>query len=256
MDSDLTNVGTVQNTALANMKSVVITQSNYIPWRGYFDQIRFADSLVFFDDAQFTRRDWRNRNKIKTAHGLLWLTVPVEVKGKFSQSIKNTRVADKSWADKHLKSIQAAYGKAPYWKEVFPVLEEGYARASRFDFLSEVNFCLIQTINSFLNIKTPISRSSDYTLTEGKNERLASICQQLGATHYLSGPTAKNYLDPAVFAEHGITVQYFDYNDYPDYPQLHGEFEGAVSMVDLLFNVGSSATSFMKTHPLESSQSL
>ena len=233
------------------MKSVVITQSNYIPWKGYFDQIRCADELVLYDDAQFTRRDWRNRNKIKTPNGLLWLTVPVEVKGKFSQKIKDTCVADGGWAKKHLKSIQAAYGKAKHYKEFISAIEDAYAEAAEMKYLSDINFCMISCLSQLLSITTPISRSSDYDLVDGKTERLASICEQLGATHYYSGPAAKDYLDHAVFESRGVTVQYFDYSGYPEYPQLHGDFEHAVSIIDLLFNMGAEAISYMKSDPLE-----
>jgi hypothetical protein len=233
------------------MKSVVITQSNYIPWKGYFDQIRSADNLVFYDDAQFTRRDWRNRNRIKTANGPVWLSIPVEVKGKFSQKIKDTRIADTNWATKHWKSIQFSYSKAAHFKRFSDQVEDLYQRAGKLGYLSEVNALFIQEVCSWLGITAEFSWSSEYVLEEGKTERLAGITEQLGANRYLSGPAAKAYMDIEVFSARGISVEYFDYSNYPVYDQLHGEFDHAVCIFDLLFSVGEAALSYMKDDCLE-----
>jgi hypothetical protein len=229
------------------MTKVVITQSNYIPWKGYFDQINLADILVIYDDMQFTKRDWRNRNQIKTPNGLLWLTIPVEVKGKFDQKIKDTKVSDKSWANKHFKTIQANYAKAKCYRDYKDKLGDLYEQASKLDFLTDINLLFINWILQQLNIKTTIKLSSEFSLVDGKTERLVDICLKLGATDYISGPAAKNYMDVSLFEKQSILVSYMDYSNYPVYSQLYGDFTHAVSIIDLFLNVGSESRKYMKS---------
>jgi hypothetical protein len=229
------------------MKTAVITQSNYIPWKGYFDQINMADVLVLYDDMQFTKRDWRNRNQIKTANGPLWLTVPVEVKGKFEQKIKDTKISDKTWAIKHFKSIQANYAKAKCYKEYKDELENLYTEASKLDFLTEVNLLFINWVLNKLDINTEVKLSSEFLLVEGKTERLVDLCIKLGATNYISGPAAQDYMDVNLFETQGIAVTYMDYSDYTVYNQLHGEFTHAVTIIDLFLNMGAESKNYMKS---------
>jgi hypothetical protein len=226
-------------------KKVVITQSNYIPWKGYFDAVRAADLFVLYDDAQYTRRDWRNRNLIKTQSGLAWLTVPVEVKGKFEQSIKETKISEKDWHIKHWKTLKNNYAKAAFFREVSPFFEELYL-AEQSMFLSVVNKKFLESINSFLGIKTPVCFSSDFELAQGKTERLVDLCKKVKATDYYTGPAAKAYLDEGLFEAEGIKLHYFDYSGYPEYPQLYAPFVHQVSILDLIFNTGLSAINFMK----------
>jgi len=230
------------NRSLNVPKRVAIVQSNYIPWKGYFDLIASVDEFVLFDDVQFTRRDWRNRNRIKTPTGLLWLTIPVAVKGKYEQRINETRISDSSWTRKHVASLRHAYGKAASFAHVWPAIEALYAQASDVPLLSNVNHLFLSGLCALLKIETKITPSSNFVLREGKTERLVSLCQELGATHYLSGPSARSYMEPRLFDEAGIVLQYADYSRYPVYEQLHGPFEHAVSMLDLLFNVGAAET--------------
>jgi hypothetical protein len=231
------------------MKRLAITQSNYIPWKGYFDLINSVDEMILFDDAQYTRRDWRNRNLIKTAQGLLWLTIPIEVKGKYTQTIREARMSSSVWQAEHWKSLTQAYGKAPYFKRYQDCLEELY-HGSLSSYLSEINHTFLSTLCALLNIHTPLTWSSDYDLVPGKTERLVSLCQQAGATEYVSGPAAKNYLEETLFAEAGIRVRWMDYSAYPEYHQLFPPFEHAVSVLDLLFNEGPNAWRYMKSGPL------
>lgn len=232
----------------SNKKKVAILQSNYIPWKGYFDLINEVDEFVIYDDMQFTRRDWRNRNKIKTSSGIIWLTIPVEVKGKFEQTIKDTRVADKNWPKKHWKSISLAYGKSPFFKEYKEYFEDLYLdAATRIDFLSDVNYLFITNIMNFLGVRTALLKSSDFNLREGKTERLLGICKDLNATEYLSGPSAKNYLDVGLMEFEGVSVKWIDYSGYHSYAQLHGEFEHSVTILDLIFNVGNDVKKYMKS---------
>ncbi len=220
-----------------HQKWVVITQSNYIPWKGYFDLIRAADHVILYDDMQYTRRDWRNRNQIKTKDGLIWLTVPVEVKGKYEQTIAETKVSDPTWYKKHLTTIYHAYKKAPYFEKFYPILEKAYLELDSVDQLSKINFKLIKTICEYLNIQTKIEFSMNYSLIEGKTERLVDLCEQLHATDYLSGPAARDYIQQDLFDQSKIELHYADYTNYPTYPQIHSDFVHGVSILDLLFHV-------------------
>ena len=228
------------------MKKVAIVQSNYIPWKGYFDLIAAVDEFILYDDMQFTRRDWRNRNRIKTREGLAWLTIPVEVKGKYLQPIRETRIAGSDWAEKHWKTIAHAYARAAHLDELAPLLRHKYEEAAQRELLSEVNHLFLTFVCEQLQIATKLSWSMDYELVEGKNERLIALCRQAGATHYLSGPAARDYMDVELFARHGIEVAFFDYSGYPEYRQLHGPFEHAVSVIDLLLNEGRNARTYLK----------
>jgi WbqC-like protein family len=225
-------------------KTVAVVQSNYIPWKGYFDLIRRVDEFILYDDAQFTKRDWRNRNKIKTPAGPLWLSIPVEVKGKYLQAIKDTRVSDPTWAERHLKTIGANYARAPYYRHYKEVVEELFLQC-RSASLSEINFRFLSRICELLAITTRLSWSMDYTLPEGRTERLVELCRQAGATEYLSGPSARGYIDASLFEAAGMTLTFMDYTGYPEYRQLHPPFDHYVSILDLLFNTGPDAASYM-----------
>ncbi|MCX6291621.1 MAG: WbqC family protein [Bacteroidetes bacterium] len=227
------------------MKKILITQSNYIPWKGYFDSIRMVDEFIIYDDMQYTKRDWRNRNLVKTKEGLKWLSIPVEVKGKFFQKINETVVSEKDWAKNHWSVLVHNYSKAPCFKEVKDVLEELYLSSSE-TYLTKINHRFISGICGLLGIQTPVFFSDEFTLAEGKTERLVDLCVQRGATDYFTGPAAKNYMDENLFTKENIRVHYFDYSGYPEYPQLFPPFEHGVSILDLLFNAGKDAMKYMK----------
>lgn len=229
-------------------KKIVITQSNYIPWKGYFDSIALVDEFILYDDMQYTRRDWRNRNLIKTVKGLQWLTIPVEVKGKFFQKIRDTKVSDKNWVKHHLKTIQFSYAKAKCFKEIFPFLEEIYLQAEKFDYLTEINFLFLRNIADYLNIATPIKFCWEYpyNIEKDKNQRLVEICKLACATDYYSGPTAQNYMDIKLFNKNGIQVHWLNYSGYKEYGQLYPPFEHGVSIIDLLLNTGRDSVRYIK----------
>jgi len=227
------------------MKKVAIVQSNYIPWKGYFDMIASVDEFILYDDMQFTRRDWRNRNLIKTPTGLQWLTIPVKVKGKFEQKIRETEIEGHDWAKTHWQSLVHNYGKAKHFREISSRLEPLYLSQER-TMLSEVNRAFIEWGCSFLGIRTKLSNSSNFRLTEGKTERLVDLCIQAGATEYVSGPAAQDYVDSSLFEQRNIKLTWFDYSGYPEYPQLWGEFQHGVSILDLLFNCGQDSPQYMK----------
>ena len=229
-------------------KRVAIVQSNYIPWRGYFDIIGLADQFVLYDIVQFTKRDWRNRNRIKTAVGPKWLTIPVMTSGAFQQTIAETRIADGSWAVKHWRSLSHAYSRAPYFEHYRPRLAEIYQTCGSMTLLSAVNRALIEFVSGELGLKTTISDAVDYAVGDDRNGRLVEVCLALGAGIYVSGPSARGYLDIGRFRDVGIEVEFMDYSAYRPYPQLHGVFEPSVSVLDLLFNVGPQAPTYM-LHP-------
>ena len=228
------------------MKKIIITQSNYIPWRGFFDSIALADEIILFDDMQYTKRDWRNRNKIKTANGAKWISVPVKVKGKFFQSIYDTEIAEDNWAEKHWNIIHQNYRKAPCFKEVESLVKGWYEKVDEMSNLSHVNTFLTQEIMNYLGIKTQLLQSSEFTLSEGKTQRLVDLCIERNADLYYTGPAAKSYIELDLFEKENIEVEYFDFSGYEAYPQLHGEFDGQVSILDLIFNCGSNSADHMK----------
>ncbi len=227
------------------MKKVAIIQSNYIPWKGYFDMIAAVDEFILYDDMQYTRRDWRNRNQIKTPQGVQWLTIPVRVKGKYFQKIRETEIEDGDWSSAHWKNLSQNYRRAPYFDEVATWLHPLYTQKLP-NTLSDVNRLFLEAINAYLGIRTVIRNSWDYELADGKSERLAHLCAQAGGSVYLSGPAARDYIDEDVFDKLGIAVRWFDYSGYPEYPQLWGAFAHGVTILDLLFNTGKNAPSYMK----------
>lgn len=224
----------------------LITQSNYIPWKGYFDAINQADVFVIYDTVQYTKRDWRNRNKIKTPQGIQWLTIPVQVAGKFEQSIDETLVAEPDWTKQHWRTLIQNYSRARFFKQLEPTFEKLYLDCHE-QKLSEVNFRFIKAVCELLNIKTKIQWSSEFEHTGDKSEKLIQICQSLGVTEYLTGPAAKSYLDESLFNQAAIQVTWLDYSAYPAYNQLYDSFVHEVSIVDLLFNEGDQATQYMKS---------
>lgn len=228
------------------MRRALITQSNYIPWKGYFDSIKQVDTFVVYDDMQYTKRDWRNRNLIKTEQGLKWLSIPVEVKGKYFQKIKDTKIADKSWNLSHLNIIKQSYKLAPCYKEMREWLEEMYTYCT-YDYLTDINIHFIQSINSFLGITAEIRYSSEFDLLDGKTDRLVDICTRLEIFDYYSGPSAESYIDMEKFSAKNINVHYFNYSNYPVYHQLYGKFEHNVSIIDLILNEGIKSADFLKS---------
>jgi hypothetical protein len=227
------------------MKRVAIVQSNYIPWKGYFDMIAAVDEFILYDDMQYTRRDWRNRNQIKTPLGLKWLTVPVKVKGKYHQTIRETEIEGVDWAKSHWKLLCQNYRRAKHFNTIASELEPLYLQCV-YSHLSPLNRTFIEWVCLKLGIKTKISNSWDYQLDDGKTERLTSLCCQAFGGEYISGPTARGYIDETVFVGRNVKLTWFNYEGYPEYPQLWGGFTHNVSILDLLFNCGNAAPRYMR----------
>lgn len=231
----------------SSRKRVAISQSNYIPWKGYFDMINTADLFVFLDNVQYTRRDWRNRNKLKNRDGsTFWLTIPVNVKGKFHQRIDETIVSDAEWAEKHWRIVEQRYAHTTCFAEFRQRVEELYGGLDS-RYLSCINRTLVEGICELLGIDTKLQNASNFVTRDQPTQRLVDICRQVSATEYLSGPAAKVYLDESLFTDHGIEVSYMDYSGYSDYPQGGSGFVHEVSVLDLIFNTGIEATRYMKS---------
>ena len=226
-------------------KRIAILQSNYIPWKGYFDMINSVDEFILYDTVQFTKNDWRNRNKIKTSQGPAWLTIPV--RHNFGQLIQDVQFSDSRWAQNHWRTIAQQYSKAAHFAQYKPIFEQLYASAAQEQYLSVLNHRFIVEICGILGITTRITWSKDYEMVDGQTERLLHLCHQTGAGEYISGPAAKDYMQEELFRDAGIKLTYMDYSGYPEYKQLHPPFEHAVSILDLIFNAGQDAPKYMKS---------
>lgn len=221
---------------------IAILQSNYIPWKGYFDLIRAVDLFVFYDEVQYTKNDWRNRNKIKTQQGAQWLTIPAGTD--LSRKIHEVEINDVHWKKKHRKAIEQNYRKAPFFADYCYLLDALYD--NEIANLSSYNQSTIELLARALDITTEFVDSRALNCSGSKTERLVDLVNKAGGSKYLSGPSAQDYIEPELFERAGITLQYVDYSGYDEYPQLYGTFDHAVTVLDLLFNVGPDATRYLK----------
>jgi len=213
---------------------VSILQSNYIPWKGYFDIIKRSDIFVFLDDVQYTTGDWRNRNLIKTKDGVQWLTIPVG--DNIHRKINEVSIDTWDWQKDHYNKIYYAYRKAPYFKLFNDWLEEIYLDGI-WGNLSILNQGLIKSVTGLLGYKTKFMNSTEIKCEGKKQDKLISTLKTLGADCYLSGPAGKNYINENDFTKSGIKIEWMEYN-YPEYPQLHGKFVHEVSIIDMIMNLG------------------
>ena len=223
----------------------VILQPSFIAWRGYHHQVHRADHFVFYDDVQYDKHGWRNRNRVKTANGTTWLTVPVHAKGAIDQG-REIREITIDWtarfAEKHLATIRQAYRKAPFYDRYVGILEKAYE--ARPEHLADLTIGLTEAIARELGSKTHFHRSSQMRIGGAPTERLVNIVKSLGCDHYISGPSAKDYVEEDLFAKAGIKLEYQTY-DYPEYPQLHPPYDPQVSILDLLFMTGPEAPRYI-----------
>lgn len=225
-------------------KKIAILQSNYIPWKGYFDIIHQVDEFILYDDVQYTKNDWRNRNRIKTAQGVKWLTIPI-TRGGLGQRIMDVTTNKPDWGRSHWETIRQSYARAPYFRQYKTLFEPLYLDNKEAS-LSRINFNFIQTINEVLGIGTKLSWSMNYGgLDKQPTQRLVFLCKTAGADYYLSGPAAKDYLEEECFAQAGIQLAYIDYSGYPEYKQLHPPFTHQVSVLDLIFMCGPRAGDYI-----------
>lgn len=224
------------------LNKIVILQPSYIPWIGYFEQIIYADIFVFYDDVQYTKNDWRNRNKIKAKDSSLWLTIPV--KASLSMLIKDVKIENtQNWKRKHLLTLKQFYGKAKYFEEIYNLIFLCFEK--NILNLSDLCIQIIIDISSYLNISTKFFKSSELSTSGNRNERLIKICQSFNAKTYYTGYAAKDYLDEKKFLSKGINVKYQTYI-HPNYFQLSGDFIPYLSILDLLFNYGKNSLEIIK----------
>lgn len=224
---------------------VGVIQSNYIPWRGYFDFIDSVDLFIIYDDVQYSTGSWRNRNQVKTKQGLKWLTVPVASRS-IRMTIDQVSIGQtaKPWTAEHRRLLNEALGPAPFFEDALALWEEALRHGDRL--LSDLNVRLIRAICDYLGITTPIAMSRDYPVSGAKTERLINLLKHIGASAYLSGPSAKGYLDESAFKRNRIRLEYKTY-DYPEYPQLWGDFAGNVTVLDCISNLGRGAKAYLES---------
>lgn len=223
---------------------VVVLQTNYLPWKGYFDLISEADQLILYDDVQFTKNDWRNRNRIKSSSGLLWISVPVGQN--ISRKINEVEISDSSWQKKHWKTISLSYQKMSGFKDYKDFFEDFYLK-KEWRNLSLMNEYLIKNILEFLGLKTPIQRSESFDLVGQKEDRLLDLLLKVRATDYITGPSGLNYIKKENFEAAGIALQIKKYGPYLEYSQPHGNFEHQVSIIDTLMCCGNNSSMFFKS---------
>lgn len=220
-------------------KKVAVLQSDYIPWKGYFDIIHDVDLFIFYDDVQFTKNDWRNRNRIKTPSGSRWLSIPVG--SKIHRFIYEADIKDPIWGKRHWDIIFQSYRRSKYFKIYSSFFQHVYLDLT-WGNISDLNQFMIKNIaREFLGITTQFDDSRLYTVSGCKQERLLTLLNKVNATVYVSGPAAKHYIDDKDWSNSGIQLVFKDYSNYPEYPQVYPPFDHFVSIIDLLFNVGPSA---------------
>jgi hypothetical protein len=225
------------------MRTVVVLQPGYLPWLGFFDQMLRSDVFIYYDDVQFDKHGWRNRNRIKSTEGPLWLTVPVRTGGRHGQRISETEIDNRlPWARKHIAAIAQNYARAPYVHNYLPQLET--LLRQQWQLLADLDIALVALMCEWFGIRRTVVRSSQLGIDGDRNERLLNICRYYGADRYLSGNAAQDYLDIGLFKRAGVKVEWQNYR-HPVYPQLHGEFVPYLSALDLLLNMGDESLSIL-----------
>lgn len=227
------------------MKKIAILQPNYIPWKGVFDVINRVDVFVFYDDVQYTVKDWRSRNKIRTAQGDIWLSVPVLSGGRHNQRICDALICQSSkWQNKHYKALKTNYQKAKFFKDYEYILDEIYL-ANRWEKISELNIFSTKLIARVLGIEVEWYKSSDLSQTGAKDgEKAIKICKLLDCDVLLNGPVSREFMDESLFIKSNVKLEYMEYV-YPEYPQLHRPFAHQVTVLDVIFNCGPGARKFI-----------
>lgn len=222
---------------------LAVLQSNYIPWKGYFDLMALADLFIVYDSVQYTKNDWRNRNMLPSSAGTTWLTIAIATSTRAGQRINEATISDPRWPRKHWSTIQQLLGKRPAFDRYRDQWGEMYAEAAAFDLLHDVNIHFLRVLAGQLGISTPIVDDREYELVEDSpTGRLVQLCELAGADRYVTGPAGLDYLEADRFRDAGIALEVIDYAHYPEYPQASAVFQHGVSVLDLLANVGPTAS--------------
>ncbi len=223
--------------------TLVVLQPGYLPWLGFFDQLRRSDTFVLYDDVQYDKGGWRNRNRLKSPGGATWLTVPVRTKGRAHQRLLHVEIDNRQrWARQHISTIRQLYARAPHLGRYLPDLAELLSRP--WGYLVDLDLALVSMLSGWMGLNRTPLRSSELGIAGSGTQRLVDIALQTGARRYLTGDAAEAYLDVAMFADHGIEVEWHGYR-HPTYPQQHGSFVPYLSALDLLLNCGEDASSVL-----------
>ncbi len=223
-----------------------VLQPGYFPWLGFFDQMSRVDVFVLYDDVQFDKHGWRNRNRVKSHTGPTWLSVPIRHKGLGQQQINEVEIDNQTtWGRKHLSTIRQLYSKAPYLNKYLPELEVFFSR--HWTKLVELDIACIELMQKWFGITTQVVQASSLGIAGGQSERLLNFCLHFGAQRYLSGNAAENYLDLQLFTENNVLVEWQNYQ-HPTYPQLHGEFISHLSALDMVLNCGEGSHEILTQH--------
>ncbi|MHA2343199.1 MAG: WbqC family protein [Candidatus Hodarchaeales archaeon] len=224
---------------------VIITQSNYIPWKGYFTTMRQATHFVIYDSAQYTKRDWRNRNKIITPSGPSWLSIPINVKGKYHQKINEAKISNDKWNIDHWNKIKQNYKKAPFYKEYSKYFESLYLEdLNGLLYLTDINTIILKKCIDLLGFNIEVIDSRHFNIMGDKTEKLINICSDLNAVEYFTGPAAKNYIDEDLFIKNNIKLSFYDLDNFPEYNQMWNGFDHYVSILDMFFNLGDDTVKY------------
>lgn len=219
-------------------KTAVITQSNYMPWRGWFEMLAQSDIWIVYDTVQFTKRDWRNRNIIRVNDGPQWLTIPVSSKGKYTQLICETEVSESEWFTVHKRKLLSTYCKFPYIADLTSLLNQIDPLVVESIFLTDINTHIASVILKYLGVSIEIVDARKFQVTGNASERLVQLCQHVNADNYLTGPAARDYMETDLFIHSGIEVKWMDYSKLPT--DIHGQAEsGEYSIVDLIAREGA-----------------
>jgi hypothetical protein len=224
---------------------IIITQSNYIPWKGYFTTMKKASHIILYDNAQYTRRDWRNRNKIITPNGPAWLSIPIDVKGKYHQKVNEAKVKNNDWPTDHWNKIVQNYRHASSFKEYSQHFEKLYVdELKNYEYLTDINRIMLQKCIQLLGIDIEIIDSRQLDIRGGKTEKLINICRDLNADEYFTGPAAQGYMEEELFSKNNIKLTYYDLDNFPTYKQKWDGFDHYVSILDMFFNLGKDTANY------------
>jgi len=224
------------------MKKISIHQPGFMPWLGFFKKIMYSDIFVFLDNVQYVKKQWHNRNKIRTENGSKWISIPVHAR--FGMNINEVKIDySKNWNDEHLELIKRCYGKSKFFETYFSKIETILSKKT--SLLLDLNLDLIKLMMDTFEIKTKTVKSSELDVLTSGSTRILDICKKLDADVYLSGITGKTYVKEEDFEKSNIKIEYQNFK-HPTYPQVYQPFIPNMAAIDLLFNEGNGASKVLR----------